>query len=96
MIAGFGNLRSFNDGQAKSVLVTAVEDASGGMETITFVIVDQIKTVQVSFASGQMQPVRVTHTASSNGAKVLVKVSATNSPQTLTAMLDVDKIPGDG
>ena len=96
MIAGFGNLKCFNDGQSKSVQVIAAEDASGGMETFTFVIGDQTKLVEKNFASNQMQPVKVNHTASSNGAPVLVQVSAANSPQTLTAMLNVDKIPGDG
>jgi hypothetical protein len=95
MIAGFGNLQSFNDGKAKAVSVVCVEDASGGMETLTFVIVDQTKTVSVNFSSNQMQTVRVAHTASSNGVPALVQVSAANSPQTLTALLNVDKIPGD-
>jgi len=76
----------------KSVAVTAREDASGGMETITFNINGQIKSVQLNFASNQMQVVTVTHTASGTG---LVEVTAANSPQSLTQMLNVDKIPGD-
>jgi hypothetical protein len=92
MIAGFGDLQSFNDGRTKSVSVVAAEDATGGMETLTFVIIDQTKTVKVNFASNQIQLVKVTHTASGKG---LVKVSAANSPQTLTQLLDVDKQPGD-
>jgi len=36
MIAGFQNLQSFNDGQTKKVSVFALEDASGGMETVQF------------------------------------------------------------
>jgi hypothetical protein len=96
MIAGFGDLQSFNDGKGnKSVSVVAAEDASGGMETLTFVIFDQTKTVQVNFTPNQMQTVSVTHTASSNGTKVLVHVAAANSPETLNALLDVDKVPGD-
>jgi hypothetical protein len=95
MIAGFGNLQSFNDGQTKSVSVVAVEDASGGMETLTFVIFNQTKTVPVNFAPHQIQTVTVTHTASSNGTKVLVHVAAANSQQTLNALLDVDQVPGD-
>lgn len=95
MIAAFGNLQCFNDGTTKAVSVVAVADASGGTETINFVIFDQTKTVQVKFAPNQMQTVRVTHTASSGGKPVLVKVSAPPSPQTITALLDIDKIPGD-
>jgi len=92
MIAGFLNLESVNDGQTKSVSVLATEDVSGGMETFTFVIIDQTKTVQKNFTSNQSQTVKVNHTASGKG---LVKVSAANSPQTLTAILDVDKQPRD-
>src|ERR1035441_10992035 len=59
MIAGFGDLQSFNDGKGnKSVSVVAAEDASGGMETLTFVIFNQTKTVQVNFTPNQMQTVR--------------------------------------
>jgi hypothetical protein len=92
MIKSFLNLQSFNDGTTKSVSVDATEDASGGMETFTFKIVDQTKTVRVNFASNQTQNVKVNHTASGKG---LVKVTATNSPQSLALMLDVDKQPGD-
>jgi hypothetical protein len=92
MINSFLNLQSFNDGQTKSVSVLATEDATGGTETLTFVIIDQTKTVTVNFASNQSQTVKVNHTASGKG---LVKVSAANSQQTLSEILDVDKIPGD-
>jgi hypothetical protein len=95
MIAAFSNLQSFNDGSNKAVSVFAIEDATGGAETITFVVVDQTITVQVNFAPNQMQTVRVSHTASSNGALALVQVSAANSPQTLAVRLNVDKVPGD-
>jgi len=96
MIAGFGNLQSFNDGKGtKSVSVVAAEDASGGTETLTFVVFTQTITVQENFAPNEMKTVTVTHTASSNGTKVLVHVSAASSPQTLNALLDVDKVPGD-
>jgi hypothetical protein len=96
MIAGFGNLQSFNDGHGnKSVSVVAAEDATGGTETLTFVIFDQTATTQVNFTPNQMQTVTVKHTASSNGTKVLVQVSAAPSTQTLNALLDVDKVPGD-
>jgi len=63
---------------------------------LTFVIADQTKTVQVSFSSNQIQTVKVTHTASCNGSPVLVKVSAANSQQTLSQLLNLDKQPGDG
>jgi hypothetical protein len=92
MIAGFLNLQSFNDGQTKSVSVLATEDASGGMETFTFVIINETKTVQVNFASGQSQTVRVNHTAAGQG---LVKVSAANSQQAIKQILNVDQQPGD-
>ena len=95
MIAGFGNLQSFNDGQTKSVSVVAAEDASGGTETLTFVVFNQTITVQENFAPNEMKTVSVTHTASSNNTEVLVHVSAVNSPHTLNALLDVDKVPGD-
>jgi|HubBroStandDraft_4_1064222.scaffolds.fasta_scaffold85279_2 hypothetical protein len=96
MIAGFRNLQSFNDGHGnKSVSVVAAEDAAGGMETLTFVIFNQTVTTQVNFTPNQMQTVTVRHTASSGGTEVLVQVSAANSTQTLNALLDIDKVPGD-
>jgi hypothetical protein len=92
MIAGFVKLQSFNDGKTKSVSVIAIEDASGGAETFTFVVIDQTKIVGKNFPPNDVQPVSVTHTASGKG---LVKVSVANSPQTFTQILDVDKQPGD-
>jgi len=92
MISNFLNLQSFNDGTAKSVSVSATEDASGGSEKFTFTIIDQVKTVTVNFRANQTQTVRVNHTASGKGE---VKVEAKNSSQSLTEILDVDKNPGD-
>jgi hypothetical protein len=92
MITRFLNLQSFNDGTTKSVSVDATEDVSGGMETFTFTIIDQTKQVSVNFASKQTQNVTVKHTAAGKG---LVKVTAANSPKSLTLTLNVDKIPGD-
>jgi hypothetical protein len=92
MIAGFLDLQSFNDGKTKSVSVVASEDATGGTEILTFVILNETKVVTVNIPANQMQVVRVEHTASGKG---LVKVSAANSPQTLALILDVDKQPGD-
>jgi hypothetical protein len=92
MIAGFQNLQSFNDGQTKKVSVFALEDASGGMETVQFQILDQTKTVTVNFASGQGQAVSVVHDASGTG---LVVVTAANSGQSIRRILNVDKQPGD-
>ncbi|SPE41410.1 hypothetical protein SBA3_4290009 [Candidatus Sulfopaludibacter sp. SbA3] len=95
MITEFGNLQSFNDGQAKSVSVVAAEDASGGMETINFDINGTVIPVQANIPSNGIQLVKVTHTVSSNGGKVPVQVSAAGSPKTLTQLLDLDRIPGD-
>jgi hypothetical protein len=92
MIAGFLNLQSLNDGTSKKVSVLATEDASGGTETINFQILNQAKSVQVTFAPNQSQVVSVVHTASGKG---LVTVSATGSPQKASCILDVDKQPGD-
>jgi hypothetical protein len=89
-------LQAFNDGKVppvKSVSVVALEDSSGGSETITFNINGQIKVVQVNnIPANQMQPVSVTHTSSGKGP---VQVSAANSPKKLTVELDLDKVPGD-
>ena len=92
MIAGFQNLQSFNDGTTKKVSVFALEDASGGMETVQFQILDQTKTVTVNFASGQGQVVTMVHDASGTG---LVVVTAANSGQPIRRILNVDKQPGD-
>ena len=92
MIAGFQNLQSLNDGQTRKVSVFALEDASGGMETVQFQILDQTKTVTVNFASGQGQVVTVAHDASGTG---LVVVTAANSGQSIRRYLNVDKQPGD-
>jgi hypothetical protein len=92
MIAGFQNLQSFNDGQTKKVSVFALEDASGGMETVQFQILDQTKTVTVNFAANQGQVVTMVHDASGTG---LVVVTAANSGQSIRRILNVDKQPGD-
>jgi hypothetical protein len=92
MIAGFQNLQSLNDGQTRKVSVFALEDASGGMETVQFQILEQPKTVNVNFAANQGQAVTVAHDASGNG---LVVVTAANSGQSIRRILNVDKQPGD-
>jgi hypothetical protein len=92
MIAGFQNLQSFNDGQTRKVSVFALEDASGGMETVQFQILEQPKTVNVNFAANQGQAVTVAHDASGTG---LVVVTAANSGQPIRRILNVDKQPGD-
>jgi hypothetical protein len=92
MISGFLNLQSANDGKTKTVSVFAQEDASGGTETLTFQIIDQVRIAVAAFAPNQGQTVAVTHTASGKG---MVTVSATGSRQTLSLILDVDKQPKD-
>lgn len=92
MIIDFITLKCANDGTTKTVTVFAKEDATGGVETIKFVIIDQPKTLQVTFAPNQGQPVTVTHTASGTGEVV---VTAAGSQKTIKRILDVDKQPGD-
>jgi predicted phosphatase len=92
MIAGLLNLQSFNDGSTKKVSVYALEDASGGLETLLFQVLDQSTSVQVQFAPNQGQVVTVTHTASGQGA---VSVMAANSSLRIFRILNVDKQPGD-
>ncbi len=92
MIAGFRNLQSFNDGTTKSVSVSALENTTGGEEEIKFVIINQTKTVKVTFSANQEQTVSVNHTAFGKGT---VTVSATGSQQATTKILNVDKQPGD-
>jgi len=91
MIAGFQNLQSFNDGQTKKVSVFALEDASGGMETVQFQILDQTKTVTVELASGQGQVVTMVHDASGTG---LVVVTAANSGQSIRRILQCRQAAG--
>jgi hypothetical protein len=93
MIAGFLNLQSFNDGTTKTASVFAQEDANGGTEILQFRILDQFKSVQVRFTPNQGQTVSVAHTASGQG---LVTVTAQNSPQSASRILNVDQQPGDG
>jgi hypothetical protein len=88
VITGFINLQSFNKNGTKSVSVRATEDATGGMETIIFEIIDQTKTIQMNFPPNTSQTVSVNHTASGKG---LVTVTAANSPQSIQRMRDVDK-----
>lgn len=92
MISSFLNLASSNDGATKKVSVAALSDASGGMETFQFQILDQAKTVQVNFAANQWQTVSVVHTATGKGT---VSVKATGSLVSETDILDVDKQPED-
>ncbi len=93
MIASFLSLQSSNDGNTKTVSVYAQEDATGGIETIHFQIIDQFKSVAVRFAPNEGQMVTVDHTASGQG---LVTVTAVNSPVRASAVLNVDPQFGEG
>lgn len=88
MIAGFIRLQSVNKDGTKQVSVRATVDSSGGTEMITFEIIDQTKSVHMTFEPNTTQTVTVNHTASGTG---LVTVTAANSPQSIQRMLDVDK-----
>lgn len=88
MIAGFIRLQSVNKDGTKTVSVRATEDATGGTETITFEIIDQTKTVTVTFAPNATETVSVNHTATGEG---LVTVTAANSPQSIQRILNLDK-----
>jgi len=92
MIAGFLNLESANDGTTRTVSVFALEDATGGTETLQFQILDQAKTVTAIFAKNEGKTVSVTHTATGTG---LVTVTAAGSAQTSRRILDLDQQPGD-
>src|ERR1039457_3792587 len=92
MILGLSNLVSTNDGTTKTVSVAALEDSSGGTETLQFQILDQAQTANVHFDPNQEKRVAVIHTATGKG---LVTVTATGTAQTAERTLDVDKKPGD-
>jgi len=93
MIVELLSLQSFSDGETKKVSVFAREDAAGGVETLQFHILDQVKSVSVQFAPNQGQVVTVTHTASGQG---LVSVTAANSSQRIDKILNVDQQSEDG
>jgi hypothetical protein len=87
MITELLNLKTSNDATTKFVSVFATSNTAA-TETFTFVIIDQTKTIQVTFSAGQSQTVKVSHSASGTG---LVKVTVSNSQQSRERILDVDR-----
>jgi hypothetical protein len=92
VIIALGNIESANNGTTKTVSVFALEDGTGGTETLQFTIIDQHVTQQETFQPNQGKTVTVTHTASGKG---LVIASAVGSKESAMAFLHVDKQPGD-
>jgi hypothetical protein len=88
MVIGLRNLESSNDGTTKRVTVLAL--GTGGMETVTFNILGDVKSVQANLAATQEQAVSVVHTDSGSGL-----VTATAGQQSSRRILDLDKQPGD-
>jgi hypothetical protein len=93
MIISLSNLRSTNDGASnKQVFVFAVADATGGLETLNFTIIDQQVSQDFHFQGGEAKEVSVSHRASGTGE---VAVKAAGSTASTRRRLNVDKVPGD-